>query len=326
MPVPREIARLCSSLTIITAREYEIKNDYDNFKTRTQNITEIRLAHFSVKEYLVSDRVAEGFRDLFKQSRAEAEIVRVSLAYLFATALSSDVDSLLSTLPFAKFCARYWMKHARVAEQEEDIVPTWTTKALSESKILFLWLRLFDPDQPWKDEPRFPEFPGTPLYYASLGGLAKSVELLLDRGADINAQGGRYGNALQAASVRGHVEVVRLLLNRDADVNAQGGKYGNALQAASFQGYVEVVRLLLNRGADVNAQGGRYGNALQAASVEGYVEVVQLLLDEGADVNAQGGLYGNALQAASEGGHIEVVQLLQAAVATYNETHASNET
>ena len=45
---------------------------------------------------------------------------------------------------------------------------------------------------------------------------------------------GEYGNALQAASVSGHEKVVQMLLDQGADVNAQGGEYGNALQAASF--------------------------------------------------------------------------------------------
>jgi ankyrin repeat protein len=55
---------------------------------------------------------------------------------------------------------------------------------------------------------------------------------------------------------------VRLLLEKRADVNAQGGEYGNALQAASYQGDKAVVRLLLDKGADVNTQGRRRGNAL----------------------------------------------------------------
>ncbi|KFY29888.1 hypothetical protein V493_02216 [Pseudogymnoascus sp. VKM F-4281 (FW-2241)] len=44
-----------------------------------------------------------------------------------------------------------------------------------------------------------------------------------------------------------------------ADVNAQGGFYGNLLQAASAGGYNKV---LLSQGANVNAQGGRYSNSL----------------------------------------------------------------
>ena len=55
-------------------------------------------------------------------------------------------------------------------------------------------------------------------------------------------------------------------LEKGADVNAQGSKYGNALQAALVEGYQEIAKMLLEQGADVNAPGGPYGNALRAAS------------------------------------------------------------
>jgi ankyrin repeat protein len=60
------------------------------------------------------------------------------------------------------------------------------------------------------------------------------VKVLLDTGAEVNAQGGLYGSALQAASVQGHEKVVQMLLNAGADVNAEGGYYGDALRAASY--------------------------------------------------------------------------------------------
>lgn len=55
------------------------------------------------------------------------------------------------------------------------------------------------------------------------------MQFLLDNGADINALGGFYGNALQASSTKEHKEIVELLLENRADVNAQGGIYSNAL-------------------------------------------------------------------------------------------------
>jgi ankyrin repeat protein len=55
------------------------------------------------------------------------------------------------------------------------------------------------------------------------------VPLLLDKGADVNAQGGDYGNALYAASINGRKEAVTLLLDKSANVNAQGGYFSNAL-------------------------------------------------------------------------------------------------
>jgi ankyrin repeat protein len=71
--------------------------------------------------------------------------------------------------------------------------------------------------------------------------------LLLEKDADVNAQGGLYGNALQAAAARGHEGIVKLLLEKDAD--AQGRYYGNALQAAAAGGHEGIVKLLRENGA-----------------------------------------------------------------------------
>jgi ankyrin repeat protein len=54
-------------------------------------------------------------------------------------------------------------------------------------------------------------------------------------------------------SYSGHIEIACLLLKSGADVNTQGEKYGNALQAASFTGHTRMTRLLCEKGATVNA-------------------------------------------------------------------------
>ncbi|KAJ7089482.1 ankyrin repeat-containing domain protein [Mycena crocata] len=151
------------------------------------------------------------------------------------------------------------------------------------------------------------------------------VCLLLENGADVNAQGGAHGSALQASATAmssGEVEMDALLLANGADINTQGGTYGNALQAecynsrtdvaAARQGYTEIVRHLLDQGPDVNAQGGKYGTALKAAAINrwGGQEVALLLLENGADINSNGGEYGTALWAASSISNPEMVCLL----------------
>jgi hypothetical protein len=69
------------------------------------------------------------------------------------------------------------------------------------------------------------------------------VQRRLESGADVNAQGGQYGNALRAASVNGHDQVVQRLLEWGADNNTQGEE-GNARQDASFDGHQQKGRLL----------------------------------------------------------------------------------
>ncbi|KIK56042.1 hypothetical protein GYMLUDRAFT_829797 [Collybiopsis luxurians FD-317 M1] len=78
--------------------------------------------------------------------------------------------------------------------------------------------------------------------------------------------------------------VVKVLIENGANVNAQGGEYGNALQGAAQSGNEGVVKLLLENGADVSVQGGQYGNALQGAAQSGNEAVVKLLLENGADM------------------------------------------
>jgi ankyrin repeat protein len=64
------------------------------------------------------------------------------------------------------------------------------------------------------------------------------------------------------AAENGHTKVVKLLVDKGADVNTQGGDYGNALYAASQGGHEAVIKMLLDKGANVNAQGGYYSNTL----------------------------------------------------------------
>jgi ankyrin repeat protein len=61
--------------------------------------------------------------------------------------------------------------------------------------------------------------------------------MLLEKGADMNAQGGEYENALQAAILQGHEAIVRMLLEKGADVNAQGVRELNLLIFKGFRPY-----------------------------------------------------------------------------------------
>ncbi|KAF8824327.1 hypothetical protein HHX47_DHR8000431 [Lentinula edodes] len=151
---------------------------------------------------------------------------------------------------------------------------------------------------------------GNALQAAARQGNLEIAKFLLENKADVNAQGGNLGNALQAAALRGNLETAKLLLENEADVNAQGGHFGNALQAAAYQGNLEISKFLLENKADVNAQGGEFGNALEAAAIQGNLEIAKFLVENKADVNAQGGVFENALLAAAYQGYLGIAEFL----------------
>ena len=122
----------------------------------------------------------------------------------------------------------------------------------------------------------------TPIMYAALYGDAEAVRLLLDKGANPNAQNDGGGTALMYAIE--DVEKSRLLLDRGADPNARSGEGRTALMIAVGQaGSNAVVKLLLEKGASASARLADGRGALLLAVAARDASLLQLLLDHGAD-------------------------------------------
>ena len=245
LPEPREILRYCSSLVVVVSAKEHLYN-------KDKKPVGLQLAHFSVKEYLTSNRLDNNIAQNFQEIAATASIATVCLAYLLHLNIELPTEEIRQTFPLAQYSARYWITYAAVAESKDETLQGFITEFFCYHRSSYRnCYNLYRPDQSWDDEPaKRGEEPASALYYASFGGLANAVTYLLSQGADVNAQGGEHGNALQAASEGGHDKIVELLLSKGADVNAQGGGfYGNALQAASQGGHDKIVELLLSKGA-----------------------------------------------------------------------------
>lgn len=128
-----------------------------------------------------------------------------------------------------------------------------------------------------------------PLAAAALGGQPDVVKLLLDKGLKVDEINKQGETALMTAAAAGHAEVVQVLLDRGADVNARDVHRRSALNHAVFiRGHVEAARVLLDGGADINARDDPAERTiLMHAAQSGHLEVVQVLLDKGAEVNAR---------------------------------------
>ena len=70
--------------------------------------------------------------------------------------------------------------------------------------------------------------------------------------------------------------MIEQLLANDAEVNLEGGTFGNALQAACYKGHEKCANLLLLKGADAKMR-GRYGNAMQVAIFRRHDGIVEKL-------------------------------------------------
>lgn len=104
------------------------------------------------------------------------------------------------------------------------------------------------------------------------------VNKFLVLGADANTVIDTASNCIPVltyASKNDEIEIVKLLLEAGADINAEDGA---ALEKASYFGLIEIVKLLLDAGADVYA--GDHC-ALHSAEWEGHGEIVKLLLEKG---------------------------------------------
>ncbi|EWZ78674.1 hypothetical protein FOWG_17093 [Fusarium oxysporum f. sp. lycopersici MN25] len=199
-----DILRYCPGLVIIA----EVTND-------SETVDELHLAHFSVKEYLLEQAQ-------FDLKSASIIITRTCLTYLGD--IKNNCSTIRSDFPMARYAAQYWTEYAVSAETSEEIVRS-TVGSLKDQTTFQQWCRLYQADRWWVEEPGPPR--ASRLYYACLGRLSWAARDLVTEGADVNAQGGEYGNALQAASYEGNLETVQLLLDKGADAN----EYGKVLQA-----------------------------------------------------------------------------------------------
>jgi ankyrin repeat protein len=278
----------------------------------------VQFSHFSVKEFLTSDRLA-GYQEEVSQFHIPIEpshaiLAQACLGVLLCLDDYTDKDSA-KNIPLYRYAAEYWVEHTRVGDVELEIKDTLDYffdmdnphfSALARLEHRYDLLTVPGDEAP-ADVPRSI----APLYFAAWNGLLGLAGRLISRHSQqVNHLGGQYGTPLHVSVVGGHIEVSQLLFAHGADINSRCADNWTPLHDASRLGHVKIAKWLLNHGADVNSQEKRGRTPLHLAASHGDLEACRILLEHHAEVDSRSNDGLTPFLSALKGGHRDVARLL----------------
>ncbi|KAF2000430.1 ankyrin, partial [Amniculicola lignicola CBS 123094] len=274
----------------------------------------LKLAHSSVKEYLMSDRILKGRHSKYyiDQPAADKLIATTCLVYLrYQHTRNGDYPREGILQPLIRYSLNFWPEHFIEADAMSDLLPL-AVDLLTNSESSFLewaWLSGYSANGLYTEAPH--NNTGTNLdallYYAALVGSPDLMKAFLARGADINTVSGQHGTPLTVATLSFHISSVEYLLSEGANINASGSYTGNPLEAAASCGWLEAAKLLISKGANVNAYENDYDTALIGASMT----ALQLVIDRyGVDYTTADAQGRTVLHMAAQGITVGTIEYL----------------
>ena len=294
----------------------------------TEDSRVVQFSHFSVKEYLTSERLSgDVSRYHIDLEPAHTILVQACMGILLRPDDHVEENGIRKRSPLAGYAAEHWVSHARF-ERVSSFLRKPVEYLFDLDKPYFAaWRQLHDMDtsskQPFHTYAASTESGGTSLYYAALCGLQDFVEhLVVKYPQHVNTRGGKYMTPLVAALAGRHFQTARHLLHNGAHVNVRG-RYGyTPLRLAAWYGDLEMVQLLLDYEADPNIgdednwtpihslpQGSQFFGILDHGP-QMLGDIARLLLEHGADINARTNRGMPPLHIAAEWKTVEVVRVL----------------
>ena len=178
------------------------------------------LAELDRIETMVTPHLIESQRFFYDDDKQEEGV------YTYAQALDETRD----------FIRR---RRTEIGEETADGMPEWR----AAPKELFV----IDDDDMFKPKP-------DSIWHAVHTGNTAAIKRYLADGVDVNTKDGKFGVTPLAWAVLGRqIDAVELLILKGADINAKNNDSFTPLHTAAFLGEYEIAQLLVNNGADVNA-------------------------------------------------------------------------
>jgi len=297
--------------------EDESESD-DGNKDKSEDSRIVQFSHFSVKEFLMSDRLAESSRPVshyhVEPEAAHTILAQACLGILLRLDDRVDRDKI-KNFPFAEYAARHWVEHARFKGVSSHIKDGMECLFDADKPHLSAWLWIYNEDRIYLGKSMATMFPekleANPLYYAAVFGFRDlTARLLTEHPEGVHVKGGSQVTPFHASAYYGSTDVFSLLVEYFPNLDLKDYLGRTPLHLASFRGHVGIGKQLLDHGVDVNAHDDIGWTPLWIAACHGQVAFARMLLENGAMTNKTYPTTRTPLHGASARGHVEVVRLL----------------
>jgi ankyrin repeat protein len=280
----------------------------------------VQFSHFSVKEYLTSDRIASNVGMISRYhvplQPAHGILARACLTVLLQLDKTTD-KKRLRTFPLAFYSSAKWMDHVWLGKVTPEIKDAIIHLFDPKESHLDAWTWMCQVDfahtrlrsiNGFKEHP--PPLSGTPLHFAGHCGFSWLAEhLVIHHAEDVDAKLGydMLNRTPLHAAYLGRGAAASRMYSDGAEVKSE---IEDESRMSLHDGHLKVMRLLLENGTNVGARDGTRNSVSHLVAGDGGVEVLQVLLQYKADINARGLNNDTPLLAASKCGHVEAVQFL----------------
>ena len=288
------------------------------------DIRVIQFAHFSVKEYLLSELTRKTIPAPLQinETQSHNSIAQACLIYLLDFSEGKRVSHFNhDKFPFLAYASRHWPTHAAF-KADQGLFEALIMRLFDpeDDTALMNYLNLYDPRRhhasfrvpiPKIAQNRHRRDFAPPIYYACLHGLRPVLDFMLSKNQKSNLSSEALGIGLAAAASQGYEDLVEILLKEGADPNSPYCQsFIHPMHAAASGGNANIVRRLIEAGSQTNVYGGSEGSALHIAIQNDHSEVMQILVDAGHGLYVWGEYNGPPLSAALISEKFDAVRLL----------------
>jgi hypothetical protein len=206
----------------------------------------VQFSHFSVKEFLMSDRLASSAGNVSRYhillGPAHTILAQSCLGFLLYFDAPTN-EEIGERFPLARYAAENWVSHAQFEDVASQVKDGMRSLFDPDKRHLVAWVGIYD-----IDHHRTRTTPNS-LYYAALCGFYDLVEhLVICHPQLINTSGGSHGFPILAALSRKHIRVAEFLARRSGKVDVRGVNGLDSAANVNFRGSLHMTEDIVNSG------------------------------------------------------------------------------